>query len=480
MTEPLPPADPEGIPARRWTTGRLPRVRQPTPLITWRIPSGRGATEQPNATGDLVPLNARFWWSVVLVGVSTGLLGAFLMFVLFSVTHLVFGHAHTGFEFAVEHTSVGRRVVALVVAGAVGGAAWFVWRRVTAGERADVDDAVWRGTGELSFRRSLGSSLISEVVVGMGASLGRENGPKVMGGAAASALSGWMRLSPAQRRLLVACGAGAGLACVYNVPLGGALFTAELLVGSISLPIVLPALLCSGIATATAWVYLPRAATYLQLPDYRFTVSLMVWALVVGPLVGLASVGWVRLVGFVSHHRASGRAALVAPLAAFTVVGVIGIHYPQVFGNGKDMAHDAFIGAGGLGLFAVLSVLKPFATALSLESGATGGLFTPTLSTGALLGGLLGLLWSMAWGGSSTGAFAMVGAAAMIGASLQAPLTGLVLVVELTHTGLSILIPMIAATAGATLVGRYVDGYSIYSARLPAEPPAPTPPSSPA
>jgi len=416
----------------------------------------------------------------VLVGVSTGLLGAFLMFVLFSVAHLVFGHADTTFEFAVEHTSAGRRVVALVVAGAVGGAAWFVWRRVTTGERADVDDAVWRGTGELSFRRSLGSSLISEVVVGMGASLGRENGPKVMGGAAASALSGWMRLTPAQRRLLVACGAGAGLACVYNVPLGGALFTAELLVGSVSLPIVLPALLCSGIATATAWVYLPRAVTYLQLPDYRFTVSLMVWALVVGPLVGLASVGWVRLVAFVSHHRASGRAALVAPLAAFTVVGIIGIHYPQVFGNGKDLAHDAFIGAGGLGLFAVLSVLKPFATALSLESGAAGGLFTPTLSTGAVLGALLGLLWSMAWGGSSTGAFAMVGAAAMIGASLQAPLTGLVLVVELTHTGLSILVPMIAATTGATLVGRYVDGYSIYSARLPAEPPAPTQPGAPA
>lgn len=479
MTEPLPPARPGGARAPRWTSGRLPRVRQPTPLITWRIPSGRGATEQPNATGDLVPLTPRFWSSVVLVGVSTGLLGALLMFVLFSVSHLVFGHADTGFEFAVVHSAAGRRVAALVVAGAVGGAAWFLLRRVTAGERADVDDAVWRGTGELSFRRSLGSSLISEVVVGMGASLGRENGPKVMGGAAASALSGWMRLAPAQRRLLVACGAGAGLACVYNVPLGGALFTAELLVGSVSLPIVLPALLCSGIATATAWVYLPRAATYLDLRDYRFTVSLMVWALVVGPLVGLASVGWVRLVAFVSHHRASGRAALAAPLAAFTVVGVIGIPYPQVFGNGKDLAHDAFLGVGGLGLFAVLSVLKPFATALSLGSGATGGLFTPTLSTGAVLGGVLGLLWSMAWGGSSAGAFAMVGAAAMIGASLQAPLTGLVLVVELTHTGLSILIPMIAATAGATLVARYVDGYSIYSARLPAEQPAPAPPSAP-
>lgn len=424
-----------------------------------------------------MPLTARFWCSVVLVGVSTGLLGALLMYVLFSVIHLTFGHGDVSFQYAVDQTSAARRLVALAVAGAVGGLAWFLWRRVTAGERSDVDDAVWRGTGELSFRRSLGSGLISEVVVGMGASIGREAAPKLMGGASASMVSGWMRLTPAQRRLLVACGAGAGLACVYNVPLGGALFTAELLVGTISLPIVLPALVCSGIATATAWVYLPRFATYLNLPDYRFTVTLMVWALVVGPVVGLASVAWVRLIAFVSHHRPTGQAALVAPLAAFTIVGVIGIHYPQVFGNGKDMARDAFIGLGGLGLFAVLSLLKPLATALCLGSGAVGGLFTPTLSIGAVLGGFLGLLWSMGWGGSSSGAFAMVGAAAMIGASLQAPLTGLVLVLELTHAGFGILIPMVAATVGATMVARYVDGYSIYSARLPAEPPAPAQPS---
>lgn len=89
-------------------------------------------------------------------------------------------------------------------------------------------------------------------MVGMGASIGREAAPKLMGGVSGSLLARWTKLTPAQRRLLVACGAGAGLAAVYNVPLGGALFTAEVLYGSLNLPVILPALACSAIATLTA------------------------------------------------------------------------------------------------------------------------------------------------------------------------------------------------------------------------------------
>ena len=456
---------PAGGPEQR---GRAGRVRRPAPLISWRLPSGRGATEQPNATDDHVPLTGRFWAAVVMAGVATGLLGALMMFVLFSVEHLVYGHGSTSFEYAVSHTGALRRVVALAVAGLVGGVAWYALRRATPGERAEVDDAVWNGTGVLSFRRSLGSGLISEVVVGMGASIGRENAPKVLGGAAASALAGWMGLSTAQRRLLVACSAGAGLACVYNVPLGGALFTAEVLVGTITLPVILPAICCAGIATATAWVYLPDHATYVGLPDFRLSAPVLVWAIVAGPVLGLVSVAWVRLVGFVSHHRTTGAESIPASVVAFTLVGLMGIGYPQLFGNGKDMAHDAFVGLGTMGTFAVLSVLKPVATGLCLGSGASGGLFTPTLSIGAVVGGFLGLAWSTGWGGAPVAAYALVGAAAMIGASIQAPLAAMVLVLELTHTGFGILVPMLAATVGATAVARYVDGYSIYSARLPA------------
>ena len=227
-----------------------------------------------------------------------------------------------------------------------GGVAWFLLRRYTRGEPSEIDEAVWDGDGRLSFRRCLGTSVISEVVIGMGASIGREAAPKLLGGASGSVLAGWGGLSAQQRRLLVACGGGAGLAAVYNVPLAGALFTAEILIGSISLPVMLPAIACSWIATATAWIYLPDRATYPGIPDYRFTGSLMAWALLAGPVIGLVSAGYIRLIGWVSYYRATGTTALFAPVIAFGILGVIGIWYPQLFGNGLDMARDAFLGIG--------------------------------------------------------------------------------------------------------------------------------------
>jgi len=446
------------------------RLRVPQPVMKRRLPSGRGAMEQPNVTHDgEAALSARFWVAVAVTGVATGLFGDLMMMILFWFQHTAFNY-HTGsFESAVENVSGLRRVVVLLIAGAVGGVAWYVLRRYTKGECSEVDEAVWNGSGKLSLRRSLGTSVISEVVIGMGASLGREAAPKLMGGASASVLAGWVGLSPAQRRLLVACGAGAGLGAVYNVPLGGALFTAEVLVGSIALPTILPALACSWIATATAWLYLPTSATYIDIPAFHSDTRLIVWALLLGPVVGVFAAGYIRLLGWVSHHRVSGRKALAAPLVAFAVLGAVGLGYPQLFGNGKNMAHDVFLGGGGVGWLLALFILKPLVTALCLGSGASGGLFTPVMSTGAVLGGALGLLWSYAWPGSPVGAYAMIGAAAMIGASMQAPLAALALVLELTHSGFQLMVPMMVATVTATAITRYLDGYSIYSARLTAK-----------
>ena len=92
---------------------------------------------------------------------------------------------------------------------------------------------------------------------------------------------------------------------------------------------------------------------------------------------------------------------------------------------------------------------------MCLGSGASGGLFTPTLSTGAVLGGATGIAWSHVWPGSPSGAFALVGASAMLGAAMQAPLAGIALTLELTHGGLQIMIPMMVATVAATVIVRH-------------------------
>lgn len=422
---------------------------------------------QPNTTHEPAALSRRFWVALAATGVAAGLLGALMMAVLHTVQHIAYGYSSGSFGSAVTRVSGTRLLLALVVGGALVGPAWFILRRVATGS-SDVDDAVWSGKGQLSFGRSLGTGVISEVAVGVGASLGREAAPKLLGAASGTLLARWSGLDTEQRRLLVACGAGAGMGAVYNVPIGGSLIAAELLLGQLSLAVLLPALVCSVLATVVSWVYLPTAVTYPGLPAMSPTASQLVFSLVAGPLIGLVAVALVRGVAWISRHQARGRLVLVGPLLAFSILGVLALRYPLLLGNGKDLTHEAFLTTAdrGLLLLVALVVLKPLVTFLCLGAGATGGLFTPILSTGAALGLLLGQLWGQAWPGGPPAAFAVIGAAALTGAAMQAPLTGLVLVLELTGTAEPLIAPMVVATALATLVVRHLDGHSIYSARL--------------
>jgi len=164
--------------AKRHRDRPTERQRVPQPLIRRRLGSGRRATEQPNATGDgEVALTPVFWAMVALTGVATGLFGDLLMLILSTAEHLAFGYHSGSFEAGVGRASGLRRVGSLAIAGVFGGVAWYLLRRYTKGQKSEVDDVLWNGTGELSLRRSFGTSVISEVVVGMGASLGREAAP---------------------------------------------------------------------------------------------------------------------------------------------------------------------------------------------------------------------------------------------------------------------------------------------------------------
>ncbi len=448
-------------------SGESQRQRFPQPLIKSRIASGRGAMEQPNVTSDDAPLTPKFWIALCLTGVATGLFGIALMWILRLFERLAFNYHSGSYSSAVSATSGLHRVIMLVISGLVGAVGWYFIRRYLKNEKSEIDEAVWTGDGELSLRRSFLTSFLSEIVIGLGASIGREAAPKLMGGVSGSVLSHWFNLSPSQKRLLVACGGGAGFAAVYNVPLGGAIFTAEVLIGSFSLPTVLPALACSLIATLTGWLYLSSGPTYGHIPNFKFSASIMVWSIFAGLIIGVLATGYVRLIGFVAHKRAKGSSIFWKMPMAFAAVGVVGIWYPELFGNGKEMANSAFLGLGSAGLLFMLFALKPFVTSVTLGSGAAGGLFTPFLSTGAALGAFLGIMWSHLWPGTPIGAYALVGAAAMIGAAMQAPLAGLVIVFELTQNGFHLMVPMVVATVIATTLVRQVDGYSIYSARLP-------------
>jgi CIC family chloride channel protein len=149
-----------------------------------------------------------------------------------------------------------------------------------------------------------------------------------------------------------------------------------------------------------------------------------------------------------------------------TPLGLLSFFYPQLLGNGKDVSQLAFTGAVGSGLLLILLALRPMATALCVRTGAPGGLFTPSLTVGALLGGVLGYAWNWVWPGVPAGLFALLGAGAVLAATTQGPISTVVLLMELTGRDRSFIVPLLLAVGTATLVARTIDSRSIYDAQL--------------
>ena len=205
--------------------------------------------------------------AVLLTGAGTGMAAAVLTRLLEIVQHLVWNGSGTNILDAAEHADAWRHILVLLGAGLITGAGQIALKHLSSGNGIDTTAAIWFYAGRLPALRTLGSALLSVVIVGMGASLGREGAPKQAGAVMANFFSDRARLSDEQRRLLVACGAGAGMGAAYGVPLGGALFALEVMRGLLALRFVLPALVASTVATAISWLALADAPTYL-IPAY--------------------------------------------------------------------------------------------------------------------------------------------------------------------------------------------------------------------
>jgi CIC family chloride channel protein len=434
----------------------------------------RWFSHQPNVPGRgiVASYSLRFWAIVVVLGVATGVGACALVGLLHLVEHLAYGFRKGPFLDGVAAAAKWRRVAALLVAAAVVGVGTLILGRLPTSGGAEVSEALWLEGARLDFVASIGQGVVSIVTVGLGVSLGREAAPQLVGAATASRLSDWARLPLWQRRLLVASGAGAGLAAVYNVPLGGALFALEVLLGTLSLPLVLPALATAVIATAIAWITLGTASIY-HLPHYAVHANQMIWALLAGPVIGVVAIGWVRLIAFAGARRPHRWGRFVAPVVVFGILGLVSTRYPQLLGNGKGVVQLAAVGSLSFGLLCVLLVLKPLATAACLGAGSPGGLFTPTLTVGALLAGVLGTIWIHIWPGAPLGSYAVIGGGAFLAAAMQGPLSGVVLVLELTRNFDSLMAPTLLAVVEATVIARRLGAQSIYSARLREDPDAP-------
>lgn len=389
----------------------------------------------------------------VAVGIASGIGGLALGQLLHFIQHLAYGYdlhsnvSHESFLEGVSAASPVRRLVTLCACAAVGGiGGWALYR--LGRPLVSIGKAVRDNGPRMPLLSTICHDLLQIITVALGSPLGREVAPRELGAVLATTVSDRAGLDAEKRRIMIACGAGAGLAAVYNVPLGGALFTLEDLLGSLGLSALIPALATSVIAAMVAWIGLGNVTQY-SVPHFVASPSLIVWSAVSGPVFGFSAHWFVRAAGAVRARAPRNWRLLVWSALVFPAIGLLAIPFPQLLGNGKGLAQTGFDSDLGVALAATLFMLKLLVTLGALRAGAAGGLLTPGLALGGLLGCVLGGLWNHAWPSVPFGAFAIVGSAAFLASSMKMPLTAIVLTLELTRVGHDLLFPVALAVAGS-------------------------------
>jgi H+/Cl- antiporter ClcA len=202
--------------------------------------------------------------------------------------------------------------------------------------------------------------------------------------------------------------------CRLQCPLGGTLFTLEVLLGSFSLPASVAALATCVIATLVAWLGLGNGLQY-SVPPLAISSSIIGWSLLAGPVLGVAAYLFVKATEAARVRAPKDWRLVVWCSLVFPIIGLLAIPFPQLLGNGKGVAQAGFDNEVGLTLAAILLLLRVVVIVASLRAGAAGGLLTPGLSIGALLGIILGTFWNHIWPTGSLADFAVVGGAAFPG-----------------------------------------------------------------
>lgn len=400
----------------------------------------------------------RFIAALLALAVLCGGLGAGYTLVLQGVERAAFGFSTGTFAEAITQVAPWHRFAAVFAGGCVVAVLWYGMR--SRGPRIPSVADIAAGA-RVSPLWMLADTVLQVVNVALGASIGREGAPR-QAGALAGAIGGdWLRLSPPAVRVLVACGAGAGLAALYNVPFGGALFAVEVVLGwrvlkqarRAALGIVVAALLCAWIATVAARVVVPDRPTYAVALE-RVDAGLLVFALVAGPLLAIAGHAFGALVSRAQRHAPRGRALLWRMPLSYLLLGLAAIPFPLVLGNGHAMAQNIFATGVPLAMVLCLALAKPLATLLTVLAGASGGRLTPSLATGAAVGYALALAVGNDAAVPAVAA-ATIGAAAFLGGAMRAPLAAGVLALEFTGAT-SLWIPVAIAAVAVWGVGAFL------------------------
>jgi H+/Cl- antiporter ClcA len=321
--------------------------------------------------------------AVVVIGLLAGVAGAATTVVLQAVEHLVYHYSFGSLLTGVGGSSPVRRAVGPMIGGALAGFGWWILRR--RGDVPSLSPTIAEHRPIPRWRWSIDAGL-QVLLVGSGASLGREGAPRQFSAALGDLGTSRWSLTARDREILLACAAGAGLAAVYSVPLGGAVFAVRILLGTWHPRAVGTALITSSLAVAVS-----SPVTHLEhtlvWPDPNLSFLFVLLACAIAPLAVAVGLVFNRLMTRVRPKPQIRSWVLVPAIAvAGLATGVCSIWWPELPGNGRSILAVSVDSGLTLGGAAVILLLKPLLTAVYLRTGAVGGLMTPALATGAAAG----------------------------------------------------------------------------------------------
>jgi H+/Cl- antiporter ClcA len=388
--------------------------------------------------------NTDFFCAVIIVGLLAGVAGLATTTLLRSIEHLTYHYTFGSLLEGVTGSSPARRALGPMVGGALAGLGWWVLR-----SRADIPPlaAAVAHPDRIRLLPFSFDAALQVLVVGSGASLGREVAPRQFALALGNLATGWIkRLSDRDREILLACAAGAGLGAVYAVPLGGALFTLRIMLKSWHPRAVGAALITSSLAVAVA-SFVTHDHPNLNWPNPDVTYRLIADALALAPLTLVVGLVFNRLMGWAGQRKPPRSWLLIPAIAgAGLLVGVCSHWYPELPGNGRSILNIILGDGMTLKTAAAVLVLKLLVTAMFLRAGARGGLFTPALATGAAAGTLFVLAINAIAGTQfHVPAIALAGAAGVLAITQRAPLWAAIFVWELARPPLWLLLVFLVA-----------------------------------
>jgi chloride channel protein, CIC family len=471
---PVPAAAPAAPAAAPGRSARLRRLREWLGSLEFTLAKRFGLATREERI---------FFLLIGAVGVVGGLLGMATEGLIQAIQAVLWGSPGDLGVAVAPHVARWVVIAAPSVGGALVGLIIWLGRQPVGGEgMATLIEAVALSGGKIPRRPVLINALASIATVGSGGSLGRE-GPMIRLGAMISSWLGQRLGLPAHRvKILVGCGAAAGLAATYNIPFGGALFAMEVILGNFALEIFGPIVASSVIATVIARSVVGNAPLY-EAHGYTLTSG---WELL--PYAGLGVVGALASLAFMfgvdAGRKLFARVTVVPgplrPVLGMALLGALGLYVPLVLGRGygtinlalteklhlwpgTGLPHEAVIL-----LLLGLAAAKLLATSLTAGSGGSGGLFTPSLCCGALVGAAYGDWVHWLWphlASSHYGAYAAVGMAAVMAGTSHAPISAILILFEFTQN-YDLILPVMLAAIVASLLAKRLRRYSIYTEPL--------------